>query len=89
MNHLRRGVVSLLSLSGGAAVFPLSAFAQSNVSGVRSPRADQVMWGGMGFSVPNADVLRHFPMVSAALAGVGGQGTLAMAFAEKLSSTSS
>ena len=84
MNHLRRAVVSLLSVSGASSVFPVMTFAQSNVGGVRPPRVDQVMWGGMGFSVPNADVLRQFPMVSAALAGVGGQGKLAMAFAEKL-----
>lgn len=85
MNHLRRELVSLLSVSGALSVFPVTTFAQSNATGVRPPRADQVMWGGMGYSVPNADVSRYFPMVSAALAGVGGQGKLAMAFAEKLS----
>jgi len=85
MNHPRRELVSLLSVSGAISVFPVMTLAQSNATGVRPPRADQVMWGGMGYSVPNADVSRHFPMVSAALAGVGGQGKLAMAFAEKLS----
>ncbi len=59
MNHLRRELVSLLSVSGALSVFPVMTFAQSNATGVRPPRADQVMWGGMGYSVPNADVSRY------------------------------
>ncbi len=53
-------------------------------SGVRAPRADKVMWGGMGFSVPNADIPKYFPMVSAAIAQSGGLGKLASAFSSEL-----
>lgn len=53
-------------------------------SSTKPPRADQVMWGGMGFSVANADIPRSFPMVSKALSTVGGQPKLAMAFTSQL-----
>ncbi len=54
-------------------------------TGTRPVRSDKVMWGGMGFSVPNAEISRVFPMLESTLAGVGGQGRLAMAFADRLS----
>ncbi len=53
-------------------------------TGSRPPRADQVMWGGLGFSVPNADVLRAFPMTSRALSSVGGLSKLALGFTSQL-----
>jgi len=83
MNPSRRHWMSLVSAGGFLSSFPLAVLSQS--SGIRTPRADQVMWGGMGFSVPNADVEKVFPMVSGALGGLGGQSRLAMAFADRLS----
>ena len=50
----------------------------------RPPRADQVMWGGLGFSVPNAEIGRSFPMTSKSLNTVGGLSKLAMAFTTQL-----
>ncbi len=73
----------MLSVALYAATTGHSARAQG--AGLRPARSDQVMWGGMGFSVPHAEISRAFPMVASALAAVGGQGTLAMAFAERLS----
>ena len=83
MNPHRRSWLSIVSVGGLLSGLPFTALSQS--SSVRVPRADQVMWGGMGFSVPNADIQRVFPMVSGALASLGGQGKLAMAFADRLS----
>ena len=57
------------------------AFAKSEV---RAPRVDKVMWGGLGFSVPNNEISGFFPMVSAAITGDGGLGGLASTFAREL-----
>ena len=50
----------------------------------RAPRADEVLWGGMGFSVPNADIRKMFPMTSKALDTVGGPSKLAMGLVAQL-----
>jgi hypothetical protein len=42
------------------------------------------MWGGLGFSVPNNEIMAFFPMVSAAISGAGGLGRLASIFAREL-----
>lgn len=83
MDPSRRRCLSIVSAGGIASALPITVRGQSSV--VRAPRADQVMWGGLGFSVPNAEVAKTFPMIAGALGGPAGQGKLAMAFAERLS----
>lgn len=84
MDKSKRGTIRALSSLGLAWMPPLSLFAQG--SSLRSPRVDQVMWGGFGFSSANLDIPTVFPLVSEALSISGGPGKLAMAFAERLSS---
>jgi hypothetical protein len=80
----RRGCGRLM-LSAALCAAAIGRPVRAQGMGLRPARADQVMWGGMGFSVPHAEIQRAFPMVAGALAGVGGQSTLAMAFADRLS----
>ena len=83
MSALRRRLIVSWPVAGLSAMsFPSFLLGQD---AVKPPRVDKVMWGGFGFAVPNADVPKYFPMVSAALNAVGGQGKLAMGFADALS----
>ncbi|WVN41515.1 hypothetical protein AOB54_08525 [beta proteobacterium MWH-UniP1] len=78
---MKRRTVLTASTALITSAIPLRLFAQS--SG-RPPRADQVMWGGMGFSVPNTDVSRAFPILTKALNASGGQSKLALALTSQL-----
>lgn len=85
MDRSKRGTLGVLTSLGLAWIPQVPTFAQS--SAIRPPRADQVMWGGFGFSSANLDVPKVFPLASQALSISGGSGKLAMAFAERLSTS--
>ena len=71
----------ILMRAPGVAVLPAAlwmptAFAQA--------RAQRVLWGGLGFSAPAAEIASRFPMVSGAINQLGGFPQLVRAVVEQL-----
>lgn len=54
-----------LGLTGLGVNWPMPSHAQ------KAPRADRVLWGGLGYSVVNADIPQRFPKLSKILEQIG------------------
>jgi hypothetical protein len=74
--HSRR---QLLRSASGMALLPLATWHTPGLA-----QAQRVFWGGLGFSVPAADIQTRFPMLTGAIKQLGGDPVLVKAMVEQL-----